>query len=77
MALKFRQGWQPVPSGRCMPTLGSYLGRKINKLIEETLLNTQAYKSQPTGIYHWVILWGSRNGDYGSFPSGGGVLSRQ
>lgn len=33
-----------------MLTLGSYLGRKINMLIEETIPNTQAYKSQHTAI---------------------------
>lgn len=36
MVLKFKEGWEPIPSGRCMPTLGSYLGRKINMLIEKT-----------------------------------------
>jgi hypothetical protein len=48
MVLKFRQGWEPIPSGRCMPTLGSYLGRKINMLIEKTLKHTKANTQSST-----------------------------
>lgn len=37
MVLKFKQGWEPIPSGRYMPTLGSNSGRKINMPSEKTV----------------------------------------